>query len=179
MEPSKPRNSDSLYIGCYGGTLLIWSIRQRKVHKDYWRIMTDSISAFITTADKKTLFLGDRNSHLKQISLRNHKVTHDYVRISDDPISSLTTTPDDKYLFVIQAEELQQYRIEDHVLLRAYQRDRCIESVATTHDNKHVFAGTWYGQILQICVDSQKFIYEYQNFHNAITTMALTRDNKL
>lgn len=178
MEPVKYRYSDSQFIGCIGGTLLLWSIRSRKVIKDYRKIMTDSISAIRTTADKKTLFLADRNCHQKEISLRNHNVTHDFGRERGYPIHSMAITPDDKYLFATRGPELEQYRIHDHELLGAYVLDHNIQSVATTNDNKHVFAGLEHGDINQICVVSQKVIKNYGSIHTKLTTMTVTRDNK-
>ena len=49
----KSQLSDSLFIGSGEGGLLEWSVRQRKVIKNYGNIMTDGISTLRTTPDKK------------------------------------------------------------------------------------------------------------------------------
>jgi len=55
-------SSDNLFIGCVGGTLLQWSISEKKVIKEYGEVMISCITALRTTADKKHLFISDRNA---------------------------------------------------------------------------------------------------------------------
>jgi len=57
MLEEKTDSSDNLFIGCDDGTLLQWSISQKKVIKDYGKI-TGCIDRLKTTADKKHLFVG-------------------------------------------------------------------------------------------------------------------------
>jgi hypothetical protein len=54
----QPPHSDSMFIAAAYKGLLQFSIRQRKVIKDYGRIMYSDISTLRTTPDKKYLFLG-------------------------------------------------------------------------------------------------------------------------
>jgi hypothetical protein len=52
MEPVKVRHSDSMFIGCKEGKLIQWSIRQRKVIKNYGQVIEENITAMSTTPDK-------------------------------------------------------------------------------------------------------------------------------
>jgi hypothetical protein len=60
MEPVKVPHSYSMFIGFKDGKLIQWSIRQRKVIKNYGQVIEENITAMSTTPDKKNLILGDR-----------------------------------------------------------------------------------------------------------------------
>jgi hypothetical protein len=53
-----------------------------------------------------------------------------------------------------------------------------IQSVITTFDRKHAFAGLTDGSLHQICIDSQKVIKNYGKVHETwIISIAVSRDN--
>jgi hypothetical protein len=53
-----------------------------------------------------------------------------------------------------------------------------IQSVITTFDRKHAFAGLVDGSLRQICIDSQKVIKNYGKVHETcIISIAVSRDN--
>jgi hypothetical protein len=82
-------------------------------------------------------------------------------------------------VFVDCGQELKQYRVDDHELVKAYLFDSRVYSVITSFDSKHSFAGLEDGSLKQICIDSQTVIKDYGKINNmAITTMALTRYTK-
>jgi hypothetical protein len=49
-------SADHLFIGG-SGTLLQWSVSQKKVTKDYSKIMVGYINSMVQTSDKKYLFV--------------------------------------------------------------------------------------------------------------------------
>jgi hypothetical protein len=63
MDLSKSKHSDSLFIGCENGKLMQLSIRQKKVIKNYGKIMNSGIAISTITGDKKLLFLSDDKGH--------------------------------------------------------------------------------------------------------------------
>jgi WD40 repeat protein len=67
--------------------------------KDYGALFGDSgIKSIITTPDKRFLFAGSYEGHLKQICLESQEVVHDYGKIHNDVICCLETTRDSKWL---------------------------------------------------------------------------------
>ena len=134
MEPLKPQNSDSLFIGCEPRSLLQWSTRQGKLIKAHREIMPYEISALRTTADKKHLSIGDNPGNLKQMSLQNHRVTHDFGQLDHGSISSLATTPDNHYVFVVCGAGLKQFQVNSHALDRTYVLIHEIFSVVKSWD---------------------------------------------
>jgi hypothetical protein len=61
MEPWNSPHTDSLFIGYKDGTVAQWSIRQKKLTKDYGKVTGDHITTMRTTPDKKHLILGDNS----------------------------------------------------------------------------------------------------------------------
>jgi hypothetical protein len=59
MEASRPKNSDSLFIGYEDGTVKQCSIRCRKVIKGFGKVTGEGNYGLRTTADKRWLFAKD------------------------------------------------------------------------------------------------------------------------
>jgi len=132
-----------------------------------------------TTANKKYLFVGGDEGQLKRIDLVTHHVSHGFGQPSDGIIGGMATTYDNQYLFTHDGEkELNQYRIDDHQLIKEYKPNHYICSVVATFDNRHVFVGLDNGCVYQICVETQKFIKCFEKIHhNVIPSMAVTRNS--
>jgi hypothetical protein len=91
----------------------------------------------------------------------------------------MAATFDSKYLFVGSCQDLIQYRIDDHELVKEYPLEALIFSVVTTYDNRHVFAGQESGSVHQICIETQKVIKCYPGIDDTtIYSMTVTRDSE-
>ena len=54
-----------------------------------------------------------------------------------------------------------------------------VYSMATTHDNKWLFAGSTKGHLVQICLESQEVVHDYGIIHgDSIECLQTTRDSK-
>jgi hypothetical protein len=61
MQPWNSPHSESLFIGYKDGTMAQWSIRLKKLTKDYGKVTGDYITTMRTTPHKKLLILGDNS----------------------------------------------------------------------------------------------------------------------
>ena len=141
--------------------------------------MSSYITALTTTIDKKYLFVGDWSGIQKQIDVKDQNVTHEYGKVHDG-ITSMATTFDTKYLFTIGwgADNLKQFRIIDHQLIKTYNVLSFITSIIITFNDKDLFVGNDDGYLKQICVEKREVIKEYGRIHTSwINSMAVTRDN--
>jgi hypothetical protein len=88
------KDSDNLFIAGEG-TLLQWSIANKKVVKDFGDLMdSNEIWALEITADKKSLFIAGIAGFLKQIDIDRQEVAKDFGQIHDFAIWALAATHD-------------------------------------------------------------------------------------
>ena len=71
-------------------------------------------------------------------------------------MTSIALTDDDKYLFVSTERKVNQYRVNDHALVKTYKFICHVTTIITTLDNKYVFVGHEQGGLSQICIDTQE-----------------------
>jgi hypothetical protein len=91
----------------------------------------------------------------------------------------VATNSENEIPFIGCKDELRQYQIDDHQLIKQYPFNCSIFSQITIVGNKHVFVDLQDGSLHQICIDSQAVFKDNGNIHDEpIDSIIVIRDNK-
>jgi WD40 repeat protein len=95
----------------------------------------------------------------------------------------MAITADDRYLFTGDCKNatIKQFRVSDGRVIKNYPQlfEGGIVIMTTTLDNKYLFAGGNFGELKQICLESQEEVRHYGKIHDGpIYCLELTRDSK-
>jgi hypothetical protein len=157
------------------------SIRAKKIIKHYGKVVQtgagDRITIIIKTPSGKLVIIGSSLGVLSIINMENHRVVGQGVM--DGHIGALVTTSDGAYLFAASNKDLFQFKIGTCENIKHFTFDANISSMVLSLDDKLLYLGNKWGNLLTIDITKDKFGPDYGCvLDNGIKTMLVTRDNK-
>ena len=128
---------------------MIHSVRQKKLIKNFGRIIatsedqwtTTELSAIISSPDKKYVFLGIQDGTLfKQINVHNHAV-YDYGKLPEGQTYAIAVTFDNKFVFFGNDKQLFQYGLNDKQYIAEKTCETNISTIVTSCSDTQLWVG--------------------------------------
>ena len=152
----------------------------KKVKKDYKKVMYGSINSMALISDKKYLYVADFDGFMKQIDTKEKKVVKDYKKIHNWEISAIVISANGESLFTSSWDgQLKQWSIAKREMHKDFGNvmDE-IWSLTVTLNNTWLFVGG-HGRLLQIAISDGNIVKDYEGImNNFIYSMVTTRDSK-
>ena len=172
---------NKIFVGCWNGSLIEFSIIENKIMYDYsCKICDREITSMAKTSDNKTQYVCDYNGDTKEIDIRTHKQVKNF---QVNNAVYCVVTHDNKSLIIAECGKncwLTKWSIRSKKKLDSWQSvvDARVYSQSVSQDNRYQLIGYVKGILGIFDLQSHKTLKNINFLSEAIFGVTFSRDNQ-
>jgi WD40 repeat protein/signal transduction histidine kinase len=176
-------HSNQIVTASSDHTIAIWNIENQIIlNQRIEGAHHDSLTTVVVTPNNKYIVSGSRDKRIRVWNLFDSTSYGEFDgKDIKSAVLSVVVTPDSKYVLSIcnDSKNIDVWRMEDMKFSHQLDHESFITSLAVTHDNKYVVAGSKDNTIGLWDFKENKCYHQFKGVHSvSVTSVVVTLDNK-